>query len=372
MDVNESAFATLVAFSVLLCKLSVPCRFAVSQQNCANQKSKEIAMENSLVTVFGGSGFVGRYLVRQLARRGFRVRIAVRDSQKSMFLKPAGDLGQITSIPASVTDKESVIRAIAGADWVVNLVGILFERRHRTFQEIHVDGARKVAEAANNTGTKRLVQISALGAHRQSGSLYSRSKAQGEIDVQKAFPGATIIRPSIVFGPEDEFFNLFGTLAKVSPILPYFKKNTSQNQSSGGPRFQPVYVRDLAMAIVTTLTNDGHEGKVYEIGGPRIYDMCEIMNIVNRETGRNRLVLGFPMWLAKIQATILQFMPKPLLTPDQVKLLEVDNVLTGNHPNLEDLGITPTAAEIILPTYLKRHRPLQQNKRLRLEGPDKT
>jgi len=372
MDVNECAFLALVAFRVLLCKLSVPCKCLVSQQRSTNRKSKEESMTNSLVTVFGGSGFLGRYLVRQLSERGFRVRIAVRDTQKSMFLKPAGNLGQITSIPASINDQDSVIRAIEGADWVVNLVGIFFERRHRTFQAMHVDGARKIAEVANNAGIKRLVQISALGANRHAHSLYSRSKAEGETAVKKAFPRATIIRPSIVFGPEDEFFNLFGSLAKISPILPYFRQVTSRNQSRGGPRFQPVYVRDVATAIVRILCNYGHEGKIYEIGGPRIYDMCEIMNIINRETGHNRLVLGFPMWLATIKAKFLQVLPKPLLTPDQVKLLEVDNVLTGNHPNLEDLGISPTAAEIILPTYLKRHKSLQQNKRLRLERVDET
>ena len=324
-------------------------------------------MAEKLITVFGGSGFIGRHLVRHLARNGWRVRVAVRDIAKASFLKPAGDLGQISLIPTSVMDPASVAAAVHGADAVVNLVGILYQRGKRSFDAIHVKGAANVARAAAAAGVKHLVHISALGADAQSPSKYARSKAAGEQAVRDAFPRATVLRPSVVFGPEDGFFNLFGWLAQVSPVLPFFTRTAPHTADGGGSRFQPVYVGDVVEAIAQSLTLETHAGKTYELAGPRAYDMREIMNIVNRETQRRRWVAGFPYFIAHIEAVFLQFLPKPLLTPDQVIQLKLGSVPTGRMPGLQAFGIKPTTVEVIVPTYLKRFRPLQQNKRLRLQ-----
>jgi NADH dehydrogenase len=320
-----------------------------------------------LVTVFGGSGFVGRHLVRHLASRGWRVRVAVRDIQRASFLKPAGDLGQISLIPATISDPAGVAAAVTGADAVVNLVGVLYERGARSFANVHATGAGNVAQAAAKAGVRSLVQVSALGADAHANSKYARSKAAGEAAVRAAFPGASIIRPSVVFGPEDGFFNLFGTIAMISPAVPFFTDTVPHAAGGGGPRFQPVYVGDVVEAITACLEDAVHAGKTYELAGPRIYDMREIMNIVNRETQRRRWVAGFPFFVAHIGAFFLQFLPKPLLTPDQVRQLKAGNVATGRMPGLAAFGIAPTTAEVVVPTYLKRFRPVQQNKRLRLQ-----
>ena len=327
-------------------------------------------MAHKLVTIFGGSGFIGRHLVRSFAAAGWRVRVAVRDTRKASFLKPAGDLGQISLLPTAISDETSVAAAVAGADAVINLVGILYQRGARSFQAVHVDGAARVARAATAAGVTHFVHLSALGAWAASPSIYARSKAAGEAAVTEAFPAATIVRPSVVFGPEDGFFNLFGTLAQVSPILPFFTDIVPHADGGGGPKFQPVYVGDVAAAIMGAVTVPGHAGETYELGGPRVYDMRGIMEIVNRETMRNRWICGLPFFVAEIQAVFLQFLPRPLLTPDQVKLLRVGNVLDGAAPGLAAFGIAPTAVEGIVGNYLKRFRPLQQNKRLRLQPRD--
>ncbi|TAL01854.1 MAG: complex I NDUFA9 subunit family protein [Rhodospirillaceae bacterium] len=325
-------------------------------------------MAGKLVTVFGGSGFIGRHVVRQFAAAGWRVRIAERDTRKALFLKTAGDLGQISFIPASIMNDADVAAAVAGADAVINLVGVLYQRGRRSFQALHVDGAARVAKAATTAGVTHLVHLSALGASATSASAYARSKAAGEAAVQDAFPMAVILRPSVVFGPEDGFFNMFGALAVVSPILPFFTDIVPHADGGGGPRFQPVYVGDVAAAVLGAVTELGHCAEVYELGGPRVYDMRGIMNIVNRETMRRRWVCGIPFFIAEIKAFFLQFMPKPLLTPDQIKLLKQGNVLSGQAPGLEAFGLVPTAVEGIVGNYLKRFRPLQQNKRLRFAG----
>ena len=323
-------------------------------------------MAEKRVTIFGGSGFIGRYLVRHLAAEGWRVRVAVRDVERAAFLKPAGDVGQIAITPVSVSDAAGVAAAVAGADAVVNLVGILFERGKRTFQAIHVDGATTVAKAAAAAGVKRYVHMSALGADQNSPSAYARSKDAGEMAVRAAFPTATIFRPSVVFGTEDGFFNLFGWMAQVFPTIAFFTNTNPHRPSGGGPKFQPVYVGDVVEAIAQSLTSEGHAGKIFELAGPRVYDMREIVNIVNRETRRDRWIIGLPFLIAEIAALFLQFLPRPLLTPDQVKQLRQGNVATGRRPGLAVFGITPTTLEVVVPTYLKRFRPLQQNKRLRL------
>ena len=325
-------------------------------------------MTGKLVTIFGGSGFIGRYLVRHLASKGWRVRVAVRDVEKANFLKPAGNLGQIAMFPASITDTASVAAAVHGADAVINLVGVLYQRGKRSFQAIHVDGAANIAKACAETGVKRLLHMSALGADPDSASAYARSKDAGEMAVRAAYPTATIFRPSVVFGTEDGFFNLFGWMAQIFPFIPFFTNANPHLPAGGGPKFQPVYVGDVVEAMAQALTGEGHAGKIYELAGPRVYDMRAIMHIVNNETQRKRSVVGLPFPVAQLASFFLQFLPKPLLTPDQVRQLKVDNVALGRRPGLAVFGITPTTLEVVVPTYLKRFRPLQQTKRLRLQA----
>jgi NADH dehydrogenase len=321
------------------------------------------------VTIFGGSGFIGRHVVRQFAAAGWRIRIAERDIRKAQFLKPAGHLGQISFVPVSIMDDAGVAAAVAGADAVINLVGVLYQRGRRSFQTMHVDCAARVARAAAQAGVTNLVHVSALGASPDSPSTYARSKAAGEAAVREAFPMAVIIRPCVVFGPEDRFFNLFGLLAQISPVLPFFTDIVPHADGGGGPHFQPVYVGDVATAIFKSVTEPGHCAETFELAGPRVYDMREIMRIVCRETMRRRWIWGIPFFVAQIKAFFLQFMPgTPLLTPDQVTLLKLNNVCHGGLPGFEAFGIRPEAVEGIVGSYLKRFRPVQQTKRLRLAG----
>lgn len=327
-------------------------------------------MARKLVTVFGGSGFIGRHLVQRLAADGWTVRVAVRDPEAAAFLQPLGNIGQIVAVPCRVNHPTSVALAVQGADAVINLVGILYERGKATFQAIHVDGARTIAEAAAKAGVGRLVQVSALGADKASDSAYARSKAEGEEAVRAAFPRATILRPSVVFGPEDDFFNRFAAMSRTFGVLPVITGDGFKLvcrgggcgvdlYGSGGPKFQPVYVGDVAEAIRSALRSDIHAGKSYELGGPEVMSMKQVHELIMRATERCALLLPLPFALASLQAAVLQFMPKPMLTPDQVKLLKKDNVLTGK-PGFEALGITPTAPEVIVPTYLLRHKPVEK------------
>ena len=321
-------------------------------------------MKDKLVTVFGGSGFVGRHLVQRLAAAGARVRVAVRHPEDADFLQPMGDVGQIVPVAASVTHEESVKAALAGADAAVNLVGILYQKGRRSFDAIHHHGAQNVARAAQQAGVARLVHMSALGADAESPSLYASSKAAGEAAVREALPEAVIIRPSVIFGPQDGFFNLFAWLAGFSPVLPVFgcprpsyRDGGIDIYGDGGVKFQPVYVGDVADAVVKCLAEAACAGKTYELGGPAVYSFRQIMQMILRETGRKRLLIPVPYWLASLEARFLQLLPKPLLTRDQVELLKRDNVVSGDLPGLAELGIEPTGAEAIIPTYLDRYRP---------------
>jgi len=306
-------------------------------------------MAHRLICVFGGSGFIGRHLVRRLAAAGDRVRVAVRDPEGALFLKPMGDVGQIVAVPADLGHEASVRLAVAGADAVVNLVGTLVSRGRHSFQALHVDGPRRLAAAARDAGVRGLVHVSALGAAKDSRSAYARSKAAGEDGVRASFPGAVVLRPAVVFGPEDDFFNRFAALTGISPVLP----------ALGAARFQPVYVGDVADAAMATLAAPAHAGKTFSLGGPRLYTMREIMELVLAQTGRRRAVVSVPLGLVALESVFLQFLPGLLkLTPDQVRLLAVDNVVPPGEPGLAELGIAPTAAEAILPTYLSRfHNP---------------
>jgi NADH dehydrogenase len=321
-------------------------------------------MNGKLITVFGGTGFIGRHLVQRLAARGARVRVAVRHPKDAAPLQPMGDVGQIAAVQASVTHEGSVRAAMAGADVVVNLVGILYESRRMTFDAVHRQGAETVALAAKDSGVGRLVHMSALGANPESHSLYAVSKAAGEEAVRAAFPEAAIMRPGVVFGPGDGFFNLFAWMASLSPVLPVFgcpkpsfHDGAIDIYGDGGVKFQPIYVGDVAAAIVKCIENPAHAGRTFELGGPAIYSFKQIMEMICRETGRRRLLIPTPYLLAKINAVFLQLLPKPLLTTDQVELLKQDNVVSGELPTLADLGIEPTGPEGIIPTYLDRYRP---------------
>jgi NADH dehydrogenase len=337
-------------------------------------------MQGRVVTVFGGSGSIGRQLVALLADKGARVRVAVRDTEGALFLKPLGQLGQIALTSASVTNVESVKRAVDGADMVINLVGILAESGRRSFQAIHVNGAANVAKAAAAAGVKTLIHMSALGADEKSPSKYGQSKAKGEAAVKAAFPSATILRPSVVFGPNDGFFNLFAGLTRFVPALPYFTRDgfklVKREDGSfavdlggtGGPKFQPVYVGDVAEAMVRILETPAAKGKTYELGGPKIYSMKEVMELVVGETQHKMPVVPLPFGVAKIQGALMGLLPKPMLTSDQVAMMEKDNVVSGIQPGLADLGIEAQACEPILPTYLNRFRSIHRHMILRGDG----
>lgn len=303
-------------------------------------------MARGLITVFGGSGFVGRHLVRRLARAGHRVNVAVRHVEEAKFLKPMGDVGQVTPVKADLTDLASIAGAIKSADGVVNLVGILYERGAQTFDSIHHEGAAALAAAAKTAGVRRLIHLSAIGADLESDSGYQRSKAVGEQAVRAAFPDAVILRPSIVFGPEDDFFNRFGALALMAPALPLI--------GGGHTRFQPVYVGDVADAIVKGLDDGAMAGRTYELGGPRVYSFRDLMEFLLTQTGRRRLLVPLPFFAASIQAFFLELLPKPLLTRDQVTMLRRDNVVGNDALGFADLAVTPTAVEAIVPGYLDR------------------
>ena len=302
-----------------------------------------------LATVFGGSGFIGRYIVRLLAQDGWRVNVAVRDAERAKFLKLMGDVGQVTPMAVSLHDRDAVAAAVAGADAVVNLVGLLYESGRQTFEAIHHQGARTVAEAAAKAGVGRLVQVSAIGADPASPALYARTKAAGEAAVRAAFPAATILRPSLVFGPEDGFFNRFAGLARVMPALPLF--------GGGKTRFQPVYVGDVAEAVRRVLADPATASKTYELGGPTIYTFRQLMELMLREIRRKRCLVSIPFGIARLEARLLQVLPVPPLTVDQVRLLERDNVAAVGTPGLVELGIAPTPVEAVIPSYLDRFRP---------------
>jgi len=306
-------------------------------------------MANELITIFGGSGFIGRHVIRKLARRGVRVRAAVRQPNLAGYLKPMGDTGQIEPVQANIRYESSIRQAMRGADKVINLVGILHESGPQKFTRVQAEGAGAIARAAAAEGVRKLVHVSAIGADAASPSLYARSKAAGEAAVRQHFPAATIIRPSVVFGPEDDFFNRFAMLARLLPALPLI--------GGGHTRMQPVYVGDVASAIIHALDDTTTDGKIYELGGPHIYTMKQIMEMVLQQTGRRRLLLPLPFFAARIQAALLQLLPKPLLTVDQVRLLEKDNVVSDGALGLKDLGVLhPTSAEVVLPAYLYRYR----------------
>ena len=282
-------------------------------------------MATPTATVFGGSGFVGRYTVGELARRGYRVRVAVRRPDRALFLKPLGDVGQITPVIANIRDDASVADAVAGADAAINLVGVLYEAGAQRFHAVHEEGAGRIARAAAAAGVERLVHVSAIGAAPDAAAAYARSKAAGEEAVRAAFPGAAIVRPSIVFGIEDDFLNRFAWIARISPALPLI--------GGGATRFQPVYVGDVADGIARIVADAGAAGRSYEFGGPAVYSFRELMEYLLERIGRRRLLLPVPGALAMLPARIMELAPvPPLLTRDQIRMLACDNVVGGDAP----------------------------------------
>jgi uncharacterized protein YbjT (DUF2867 family) len=305
-------------------------------------------MRNRRTAVLGGSGFIGRYIVKRLAARGEVIAVGCRNAEAAKYLKPLGDVGQIVPLNVGIGDDTLLPAFLAGNDSLVNCVGILRESGAQTFELVHHTGPARLARFAREAGVDRFVHISAIGADLQSSSAYARTKAAGEQAVRDAFPTVTILRPSVVFGPEDQFFNRFATMAMFSPMLPLI--------GGGETRFQPVYVGDVADAVVACLEDPATAGRVYELGGPKIYTFREVLELVLNEIRRKRRFVDLPYGLAAFQARLMSILPSPPLTPDQVELLKSDNIVSSGALTLASLGITPTPAEVILPTYLDRFR----------------
>jgi uncharacterized protein YbjT (DUF2867 family) len=314
---------------------------------------------DTLVTVFGGSGFLGRNVVRALAKRDFRIRVAVRRPELAGHLQPLGRVGQIHAVQANLRYPASVEAAMRDSHVAINLVGILAAGGAQSFDAVQAKGAETVAQAAATAGA-RMVHFSAIGADENSLSAYARSKAAGEKAVLAAVPSATILRPSVVFGPEDQFTNRFAALARMSPMLPLI--------GGGLTKMQPVYVGDVAAAVAQAVDGKAKAGATYELGGPEVLTMREIMEAILAITERNRMLISLPFGLAKLQALFLQFAPGPLkLTPDQVELLKSDNVVSDAAKaaglTLEGLGIAPDSMEAVAPQYLWRFRAAGQFQR---------
>lgn len=307
-------------------------------------------MTQQLVTVFGGSGFVGTTLVEHLAKRGLRVRVAVRRPNSALHVKPLGNVGQIQVVQANLRNEASVRAAVRGSDAVVNLTGILFESGAQKFNAVHAKGAALVARACADFGVGKLIHMSAIGANEDSPSNYARSKAAGEKAVMAAFPEATIIRPSVIFGPMDHLFNRFAQVASL-PFVPVF---------SGDTKFQPVYVGDVAEVIVKAVTTKDMQGEIYELGGADIYSLREMMQLAAKEAMQAPWFVDVPDFIAPFKVFFLGMLPNPPITLDQLKMLKSDNVVDDDAKGLSDLGITPTLVEAILPAYLHHYRPKGQ------------
>ena len=301
-------------------------------------------MASDRVTVFGGSGFLGRQIVKYLAAQGTNVRVAVRHPERASFLERFGRDGQIELVHADVWDETTVARAVKQSASVINTVGHYLEKGGATFNAVHGQGALHVARQAGQAGAKRLIHISGLGADPTSDSPYVQARGIGEVLVKEAFDGVTIFRPSVIFGPDDSFFNTLADMARQTPILPLF--------GMGRTNLQPVHVGDVAEACVRVLADPSTEGKVYEFGGPRVYTYKALVRLALKLADKRRVLVPVPFFMWDTLATLMTFLPNPPLTRDQVKLMKRDNVLEGKALTLEDLGIAPASVEEILPTYV--------------------
>ncbi len=296
------------------------------------------------VTVFGGSGFLGRQIVKRLAAEGASIRVAVRHPERASFLERVGRDGQIEVVHADVGDESTIAQAVTKATWVINTVGHYVEKSGATFDAIHGQGARAVARQAGSAGVERLIHISGLGADPTSDSAYIKARGMGEILVKEAFSGVTILRPSVIFGPGDAFLNILAGMARRTPVLPLF--------GMGHTSLQPVFVGDVAEACARVLADPAAQGKAYELGGPGVYTYKALLQLVLKQANRRRILIPAPFFFWDGLAAMMALLPNPPLTRDQVKLMKRDNVIEGNELTLEDLGISPVSVEEILPTYI--------------------
>jgi NADH dehydrogenase len=302
---------------------------------------------DTIITVIGGTGFLGRYVVRELARQGYRLRVVARHAEDGLELKTAGNLGQIAVVSGNLAQIDSIRPHLEGAFAVVNLVGLLFERGRQKFSALHAQGPEKLAQAAKAEDVAHFVQMSALGVDRANAQ-YARTKMLGEKAVRAAFPEAVILRPGVVFGPEDRFFNQFAQMAMAARALPLI--------GGGKTKFQPVYAGDVAQAVRAAIENPACAGKTYELGGPEAYTFRQILEYILKVTGRKACLIPLPFPLAAIGGAFAEFLPRPPLTRDQVRLLHYDNVVAPDAQGFRELGIQPTAVEMLVPDYLARFR----------------
>ena len=307
-------------------------------------------MQNNqkIIAIFGAGGFLGKYLMRELTKLDYRIKVATRNPYLKGYLKPLGNPGQIELFKTNIFNEEDVRKVLRNSDFVINLVGILYETKKQKFNQIHSQFPLLISRLCNELDIKKLVHISALGIKEKHSSKYMQSKLQGEKNIKENFAHPVILRPSIVFGPEDKFFNTFASLAQFSPALPLI--------GEGKTKFSPIYVGDVAKAIAKALELNNADCKIYELGGPENYSFKELMNILLTQIKKKRFLLPISFNVAKLQSYFLQMFPNPLLTPDQVELLKYNNIVTGEHPTLKDLGISATTIQSILPTYINRFR----------------
>ncbi len=306
-----------------------------------------------LATIIGGSGFVGRYVVRLLAQTGWRIKIVCRHPEQAGFLQPLGNVGQVQAVHANICDARSLRAAIKGSDALVNLAGVLAQSGRQSFEEVHCEGARRVAEAAKSFEITNFVHVSALGADLRSKALYARSKALAEIKVLNACPTAVILRPSVIFGEEDGFFNRFAAMASLSPFLPAI--------GFGHTKFAPVYVADVARAIVQALEGKAVAGTTYELGGPAVYTLKELLHMTQTYSGRTPRTVPIPFAIASLQGFVLQYLPGKVLTVDQVRMLRANSIVSTKADKeartFEGLGISPAPIDAVVPVYLEKFRP---------------
>lgn len=304
--------------------------------------------QNKIITVIGGTGFLGRYVVRLLAREGYSVQVVSRHPARTAALKPSGDVGQIVPIYGDAKNIGPLHDALERSYAIINLTGILYEKGKQSFTAVHAQAPERLAQAAETLGVSRFIHVSALGVDKATGSHYARTKVLGEKAVMAAFPTASILRPSVMFGAEDNFFNQFAQMASLSPALPLI--------GGGRTRFQPVYVGDVAQAILVCLKNPETQGQTYELGGTQIYSFKEILEYIMRVTGKQRKLVHVPFGMASTMGTFAELMPVPPLTRDQVRLLKTDNVVSPNAKGFAALGISPTSIDMVVPNYLERFK----------------
>ena len=307
-------------------------------------------MQNNqkIIAIFGAGGFLGKHLMRELTKLDYRVKVATRNPYLKGYLKPLGGPGQIELFKTNIFNQEDIKQILINCDLVINLVGILYETRKQKFSHIHSHFPYILSNLCNEAGITNLVHVSALGVKEKHTSKYIQSKLQGEKNIQETFKPSVILRPSVVFGPEDKFFNTFASLAQFSPILPLI--------GGGKTKFAPIYVGDVAKAIVKSLRLNNSQPKIYELGGPEDYSFKELMEILLAEIKKKRFLISIPWSFAKFQSYFLQMLPNPLLTPDQVELLKYSNVVSRDYPTLKDLGVSGTPIHNILPKYIYRFR----------------